>query len=396
MEKAEWVGCQTVNTCIDFRTNLALGVDGNESSARGQHRFLRQAKDGSGRGVRCHWSSPYVTMSVCLQFVQWEACYQKKEKKNEETEIIEKERETTTTTTSMDDKVFPETWCKAHYMTFLETPPLENLKEEILFFTQISSVLSDTYYRMQGLWGWGLGRAGATSQRICRCPWWAECHASGWVPAHWNLPSGEHRCQDRCQQPTPDWGASAGGEKLVLNSCSCQGVKKRKSEFRLQRKEKASGMGRVAGGRWPLPAIRKGAVVWQGGGPGKKVGRKLFGFSVCASDFSSQRGVGVRGGKSDSRKLSLPILLMPCDGREKIEICLRTEGRAFQCRKPSVCLSVYTPGPTGPMPSSKVFLGFYSNKVNTRTVGVAFFLLDHRWTTVSCCFLDNETNKNVT
>lgn len=65
--------------------------------------------------------------------------------------------------------------------------------------------------------------------------------------------------------------------------------------------------------------IRKGAFLWQGEGPEKKIGRKLFGFSVCASDFSSQRG----GGKeSDLRKLSLLILLMPCDGRENIEKCL--------------------------------------------------------------------------
>lgn len=71
--------------------------------------------------------------------------------------------------------------------------------------------------------------------------------------------------------------------------------------------------------------------------PGEKVGRKLFGFSVCASDFSSQRG---GGGKSDWRKLSLPILLMPCDGREKIEICLRTEaGPSNANSPPSVCQS---------------------------------------------------------
>lgn len=76
------------------------------------------AKDGSGRGMRCHWSSPYVTMSVCLQFVLWEACYQKKKKREREMKErdrdIERERETTTTTTSMDHKVFPETWCKVH------------------------------------------------------------------------------------------------------------------------------------------------------------------------------------------------------------------------------------------------------------------------------------------
>lgn len=82
----------------------------------------------------------------------------------------------------------------------------------------------------------------------------------------------------------------AGGEKLVLNSCSCQGVKKRESEFRPQRKGKAleMGMGRAVGG------IRKGAFVWQGEVPGEKVGRKLFGFSVCASDFRSQRGAKKR------------------------------------------------------------------------------------------------------
>lgn len=125
-------------------------------------------------------------------------------------------------------------------------------------------------------------------------------------------------------------GRGGGGGKLVLNSCSCQGVKKRKGELRPQRKEKASGWAewREGAGRCPR-GVRKGAFVWQGDGPGEKVGRKLFGFSVCASDVSSQRG---KNKKSDSRKLSLPILLMPCDGREKMGICLRTEGGAFQCR----------------------------------------------------------------
>lgn len=50
-------------------------------------------------------------------------------------------------------------------------------------------------------------------------------------------------------------------------------------------------------------------------------------FSVCASDFSSQR----KNMKSDLRDLSLPIVLMPFDGREKIQMCLKIKGWAFKC-----------------------------------------------------------------
>lgn len=49
MEKAERVYCQTVNTCIDFRTKLALEANLNESSAGGQCSFLRLSKDISRR-----------------------------------------------------------------------------------------------------------------------------------------------------------------------------------------------------------------------------------------------------------------------------------------------------------------------------------------------------------
>lgn len=119
----------------------------------------------------------------------------------------------------------------------------------------------------------------------------AECH-----PQAGSLPTGTSRVESTgagtdARRPTPDRGAGGqSGEKLVLDSCSCQGVKKRESEFRPQRKGKAleMGMGRAVGG------IRKGAFVWQGEMPGEKVGRKLFGFSVCASDFRSQRGAKKR------------------------------------------------------------------------------------------------------
>lgn len=76
----------------------------------------------------------------------------------------------------------------------------------------------------------------------------------GLGPCSLQLP--ERRAQVWGQMPSSPrlTGAGGAGERLVLNSCSCQGVKKRKSEFRPQRKEKASGMGRVAGGHPPLPA----------------------------------------------------------------------------------------------------------------------------------------------
>lgn len=85
---------------------------------------------------------------------------------------------------------------------------------------------------------------------------------------------------------------------------------------------------------------------------------------------------GVGGGEMESylRDSSLPVLLMPFDGREKIQMCLRIKGWAFRHGWPSVCQSVH--------PGSKVFLKHLHltlslKKLNTCIVGVSFFLLDH-------------------
>lgn len=101
----------------------------------------------------------------------------------------------------------------------------------------------------------------------------------------------------------------------------------------------------------------------------KKAYRKTIRFSVCASDFSSQR----KTTESELRDFSLSILLMPFDGREKIPMCLRIKGRAFNW--PALSLSVYTPQVA--KSSSNIFAWLSSKKVNTRIVGVSFFLLDH-------------------
>lgn len=122
---------------------------------------------------------------VCLQFALWEACYQKRRGKKwrKETEIIETERETTTTTTatSMDDKVFPKMWCKVHEMTFLETPPLKNPKEEMLYFTQYFLTLA-TGCKVCG--DQDLEGQEQLLRRFAGARGRAECQASGWVPAH--------------------------------------------------------------------------------------------------------------------------------------------------------------------------------------------------------------------
>lgn len=89
-----------------------------------------------------------------------------------------------------------------------------------------------------------LERAGATSPGDLQMPsgGLSATPLRGRVPAHWTVPVEGTGVGADAQQPVPDWGAGGGGEKLVRNSCSCQGVKKWKSEFRSQRKEKASGM----------------------------------------------------------------------------------------------------------------------------------------------------------
>lgn len=116
-------------------------------------------------------------------------------------------------------------------------------------------------------------------------------------------------------------------------------MKKQRSLPEPQRKVKGSGMDRVALGRGPLPMNdQKRSILVAGDGPErKKAYGKMIRFSVCASDFSSQR----KNVESDLRDFSLPILLMPFDGREKIQMCLRIKGGAFPLGQPSARQSTH-------------------------------------------------------
>lgn len=142
----------------------------------------------------------------------------------------------------------------------------------------------------------------------------------------------------------------------------------RKSSLEPQRKVTGSGMERE--GPPPMNDQKRSILVARGWvRKKKKAYRKMIRFSVCASDFSSQR----KTTESELRDFSLSILLMPFDGREKIPMCLRIKGRAFNW--PALSLSVYTPQVA--KSSSNIFAWLSSKKVNTRIVGVSFFLLDH-------------------
>lgn len=90
-------------------------------------------------------------------------------------------------------------------MTFSETLPAENPKGEMLFFIQISSVLSDTDYRLQGLWD-ELERAGATSPGDLQMPTGglSATPLRGRVPAHWTVPVEGTGVGADAQQPAPD------------------------------------------------------------------------------------------------------------------------------------------------------------------------------------------------
>jgi len=100
-------------------------------------------------------------------------------------------------------------------------------------------------------------------------------------------------------------------------------------------------MERVSLGGGPLPMNDQKKSILMAGGwvkeKKKKAYRKMIRFSVCASDFSSQR----KNMESDLRDFSLPILLMPFDGREKIPMCLRIQGGAFKSGRPSACQSTH-------------------------------------------------------
>lgn len=135
MEKAERVYCQTVNTCIDFRTKLALEADLNESCAGGWAVQLSETvlclRTDLGGGW---WGATEALLTFPCQLCVLNLFYggllpgkEEKKKEREREREWEKERECETTTT-MDKKVFPETWCKGQKVTFSETRPSKKKK----------------------------------------------------------------------------------------------------------------------------------------------------------------------------------------------------------------------------------------------------------------------------
>lgn len=265
----------------------------------------------------------------------------KKKTRRKETEIIETERETTTTTTN-------------HHHHHQYGP--QGISRDVMQ-SRWNAILRNPSPRESQ------GRNASLSPDFLRTSWhWLQearpVRTTAWkgrsnFPGGLQVPVGELSATPRlgpCPLGPSEWRArvrgqmpgsprltegQAGGEKPVLNSCSCQGVKKRESEFRPQRKGKAleMGMGRAVGG------IRKGAFVWQGEVPGEKVGRKLFGFSVCASDFRSQRGA-----KKEWLEEVIFANTVNAMWRKrkswKMSVSERRAGPSNADSPPSVCLSV--------------------------------------------------------
>lgn len=94
VEKAERVYCQTVSTCIDFRTTLALETNLNESSAGGPCSFLTLSGDRSrrvGGEVPLKLSLHYHASCVLNLFYGGLLPGKKRERKKEQTR--EKERQ---------------------------------------------------------------------------------------------------------------------------------------------------------------------------------------------------------------------------------------------------------------------------------------------------------------
>lgn len=174
----------------------------------------RQERPGKGGG--CHWSSPYVTMSVCLQFVLWEACYQKKRKekktRRKETEIIETERETTTTTTNhhhhhqYGPQGISRDVMQSRWNDILRNPsPRESQGR--------NASLSPDFLRTS--WHW-LQEA----RPVRTTAWKGRSNFPGGLqvpPQAGSLPTGTFRVESTgagtdARRPTPDWGAGGWGE----------------------------------------------------------------------------------------------------------------------------------------------------------------------------------------
>lgn len=116
MEKAERVYCQTVNTCIDFKTKWALEAYVNDSRASGWGSFLRLSHARSRRAGGA--TEALLTLPCFLRcgFVLWRPATQERKEEEgskQEVETEEKEREKLTTT-NVDKKIFPETQCQVY------------------------------------------------------------------------------------------------------------------------------------------------------------------------------------------------------------------------------------------------------------------------------------------
>lgn len=133
----------------------------------GQCSFLRPSEDRSRREVvRCHWSSPYMTMPVCFRFVLWrpatrENKRKKKEERKKERKIeIETERErekgTTITTTTMDKNDISRDMIQSTLNDILRNPSPPQKKSHgrsVFLNPDFVNTLWHCYYRMRSIWG---------------------------------------------------------------------------------------------------------------------------------------------------------------------------------------------------------------------------------------------------
>lgn len=162
-----------------------------------------------------------------------------------------------------------------------------------------------------------------------------------WIPFHFVGKARAHASKSvasaTCPEPSPYWGGWGPGTWTIKNSvpeCTVTEGPGHTSET-----EGSSRMERVASGRRPLPKMDgERTLAWHREGPEEKVEGIRVKFSVCASDFSSQRKhtesleglalaspVNVTGWQSKNPNVSEPRA-GPSDVDSARSVCLHTLG----------------------------------------------------------------------
>lgn len=166
-------------------------------------------------------------------------------------------------------------------------------------------------------------------------PWLGEV----WVPSHFDCEKMKITTFGRCnlvslpRAHTWRQGRAWGAGWPYL---SCQGVKQQNIGSNLRGKRRLSRMERVALLGGPLPANDQKRRVLPAGTRATRKGLQKNAKIYCSCLWLQfPKGEKKKTQKNTHTEIwgthLCPMLLMPFDGREKIQMCLRVKGWAFKC-----------------------------------------------------------------